>query len=108
MSALETVLRILAWVALLFFMVQVFTYIWFTLVAWNRLAALRRARTYAPLDEIFGSPFAPHVSVLLPAYNEEADIVASTHSLLDLRYPRHEVIVVNDGSTDSTMDCMKE
>ena len=69
---------------------------------------LRRARTYAPLDDIFGSPFAPQVSVLLPAYNEEAGIVASTHSLLDLRYPTHEVIVVNDGSTDSTIERMKE
>ena len=107
-AALETFLRIVSWVALIFFTVQAFTYIWFTLVAWRRLAALRRARTYAPLDEIFGSPFAPHVSVLLPAYNEEAGVVASTSSLLDLRYPTHEVIVVNDGSTDSTVERLKE
>ena len=64
----------------------------FTVVAWRRLAAHRRARAYAPLDEIFASPFTPPVSVVLPAYNEEAGIVPSVTSLLDLRYPRHEVI----------------
>ena len=107
-AALETFLRIVSWVALIFFTVQAFTYIWFTLVAWGRLAALRRARTYAPLDEIFGSPFAPHVSVLLPAYNEEAGVVASTSSLLDLRYPTHEVIVINDGFDRLDVERLKE
>ena len=108
MSAIPDGLQVLTWLALAFFTVQVVVYFWFTLVAWRRLALLRRARAYAPLDEIFGSPFAPHVSMLLPAYNEEAGIVSSASSLLDLRYPKHEVIVINDGSTDSTLERLKE
>jgi len=91
-----------------FFAAQAIMYMWFTLIAWRELGALRRARVYAPLDEIFASPFAPQVSILLPAYNEEAGVVASATSLLDLRYPRHEVIVVNDGSTDGTLEVMQE
>jgi cellulose synthase/poly-beta-1,6-N-acetylglucosamine synthase-like glycosyltransferase len=102
------VLQVLSWIAFVFFTVQVGIYIWFTIVAWHRLAEFRRGRAYVPLDEIFASPFAPDVSVLLPAYNEEASIVASTTSLLDLRYPRHEVIVINDGSTDETLERLRE
>jgi cellulose synthase/poly-beta-1,6-N-acetylglucosamine synthase-like glycosyltransferase len=102
------ILEVLSWIALMFFAVQVGIYLWFTLVAWRRLAAFRRARAYAALDEIFASPFAPYVSVVLPAYNEEAGIVASATSLLDLRYPRHEVIVINDGSTDGTLERLRE
>ena len=44
------------------------------------------------------------VTVIAPAFNEELSIVDSTKALLALEYPEHEVIVVNDGSTDATLD----
>lgn len=43
------------------------------------------------------------VSVLVPAYNEEATIVSSVQSLLQLTYPEYEILVVNDGSRDGTL-----
>lgn len=46
------------------------------------------------------------VSIIVPAYNEEAGIVESVRSLLSLRYPQMEIIVVNDGSLDGTMNQM--
>jgi cellulose synthase/poly-beta-1,6-N-acetylglucosamine synthase-like glycosyltransferase len=104
MSTLEAILRGSSWLAFFYFAALVLLYLTFTLVAWKRLAAHRRARLYSPLDELFASPFTPAVSVILPAFNEAAGIVSSVTSLLDLRYPRHEVIVVNDGSTDGTLE----
>jgi len=56
---------------------------------------LRRARR---------SPLTPPVSVLVPAYNEAAGIVDSLRSLLAMEYREFEVIVINDGSTDDTID----
>lgn len=53
-----------------------------------------------------GTDVVPPISVLVPAFNEEATIVASVLSFLSLEYPRHEVIVVNDGSTDGTMETL--
>lgn len=49
---------------------------------------------------------APPVSVIAPAFNEELSIVDSVRALLALQYPRHEVIVVNDGSSDATLQRM--
>ena len=44
------------------------------------------------------------ISIVVPAYNEAQTIVDSVHSFMQLDYPEFEVIVVNDGSTDQTMD----
>ncbi|MFH0993568.1 MAG: glycosyltransferase family 2 protein, partial [bacterium] len=43
------------------------------------------------------------IAIIAPAYNESVTIVESVESLLNLRYPDFEVIVVNDGSGDDTL-----
>jgi cellulose synthase/poly-beta-1,6-N-acetylglucosamine synthase-like glycosyltransferase len=43
------------------------------------------------------------ISVLVPAYNEEETVVDNIKSLLSLNYPSFEIIVVNDGSKDGTL-----
>lgn len=52
-------------------------------------------------------PFLPPVTVLVPAYNEEAGIVASTRTVLASDYPDLRVIVVDDGSRDHTFDLLQ-
>ena len=72
---------------------------------------VRHTRRWAPtsdLDEIFANPLTPGVSIVAPAYNEELSIVESVRSILRLRYPEFEVIVVDDGSTDSTFALLHE
>ncbi|HEY0627095.1 MAG TPA: glycosyltransferase [Allosphingosinicella sp.] len=49
---------------------------------------------------------APPIAVLAPAFNEEVTIVESVNSLLALHYPDFEVIVINDGSKDGTLQRM--
>lgn len=50
------------------------------------------------------SPLSPRISVLMPAYGEELTITSSTSSILALTYPNLEVVVINDGSTDATLE----
>jgi len=45
----------------------------------------------------------PFVSVFVPAYNESETIGPALESLLRLDYPRYEVLVIDDGSTDDTL-----
>jgi cellulose synthase/poly-beta-1,6-N-acetylglucosamine synthase-like glycosyltransferase len=59
-----------------------------------------RAEKYS---EILSSEIAPSISMLVPAHNEEASIKESVRALLTLTYPRLEIIVVDDGSTDETL-----
>jgi cellulose synthase/poly-beta-1,6-N-acetylglucosamine synthase-like glycosyltransferase len=58
------------------------------------------------IDALLKSPLVPSVSVLAPAYNEATTIRHSVRSMLRLRHPRHEVIVINDGSVDGTLDAL--
>ena len=46
------------------------------------------------------------MSVLIPAYNEEDVIVYTVNSVLESDYPKLEVIVVDDGSSDGTGDLL--
>ncbi|WP_292133324.1 glycosyltransferase family 2 protein [Mesorhizobium sp.] len=51
---------------------------------------------------------APPIALIVPAYNEAMNVVESVHSMLALEYPNFEVIVVNDGSKDATLQCLVE
>lgn len=48
----------------------------------------------------------PGISVVAPAYNEEVVIIDNVNSFLNLQYPTYEVVVVNDGSKDHTLDLL--
>ncbi|HVA95279.1 MAG TPA: glycosyltransferase [Candidatus Dormibacteraeota bacterium] len=68
------------------------------------LAIIEKFRP-APADH---PEFQPLVSVLIPAYNELGAITYTVNSVLESDYPKLEVIVVDDGSTDGTADLLDE
>ncbi len=83
-------------------------YLLFSVVAFFSLAQHRRRWTSRALEVVMRSPATPAISVIAPAYNEEATIEQSLRSLLLLNHPQFEVVVVNDGSKDKTIEKMVE
>jgi cellulose synthase/poly-beta-1,6-N-acetylglucosamine synthase-like glycosyltransferase len=77
-------------------------------ISFVEISDYAKRETFSGLKDLFGSNYAPPISVIVPAYNEEATIAASMRSFLSLHYPRYEVIVVNDGSKDRTLEVLKE
>ena len=73
------------------------------------LFAIRSVRNYLKssaiddLDQVYSTVHLP-ISLVVPAYNESRSIVTSIKALLQLEYPDFEVVVVNDGSTDDTLE----
>jgi len=83
-------------------------YSFFTLLA---LITIPRQLTLASHHHItnlvVGSYYRP-ISIIVPAYNEELSIVTSITLLLGLKYPEFELVVVNDGSSDKTLQRLIE
>ncbi len=58
--------------------------------------------------KLFQTSFYKPISIIAPAYNEQATIRDSVRSLLQLHYPEYEIIVVNDGSSDKTLEVIMD
>ncbi len=104
MTILESI-RPMEWFFLCYFIV---TSLFYLLL--NYLAVLRvfdhLAETALERFSVSYTGLEPPISVLVPAYNEEQTIVTTIYSLLQLEYPEHEIVVINDGSTDDTLECL--
>jgi cellulose synthase/poly-beta-1,6-N-acetylglucosamine synthase-like glycosyltransferase len=57
-----------------------------------------------PYEDLLQSEYTKPVSILVPAYNESVGIYGSIRSLLSIEYPEYEIIIINDGSTDDTLE----
>jgi cellulose synthase/poly-beta-1,6-N-acetylglucosamine synthase-like glycosyltransferase len=78
------------------------------LVALKTSAAHQRRIESYRLSWITESPLAPPITLLAPAHNEEKSIRVAIRNLLDLDYPELEVIVINDGSRDRTLEELQD
>ncbi len=96
------------WICLLFFIGINLGYFFLTIIAlfalprYSERQVLLRDLPYLHTD--FGLP----ISMIVTAYNEEAFIVSSIRSILQIEYSEFEIVVVNDGSKDKTLEILKE
>lgn len=89
---------------LLFFLTINTHYLVLMLIGFRETRRALYQMQWRDLRRLMRSPLTPPVSVLVPAFNEEIGVVQSVRSLLMLHYPLFEVILVNDGSKDRTLE----
>ncbi len=66
----------------------------------------KNKNSFGDLSKVMASPLAPSITIIAPAYNEGLTIVENIRSLMSLQYVNYEVMVVNDGSKDDTLQKM--
>jgi cellulose synthase/poly-beta-1,6-N-acetylglucosamine synthase-like glycosyltransferase len=78
-------------------------YLCIGLFAASEIRRYLRSNRFTDYRLIATSPNAPGMSILAPAYNEAATIVDNVRSLLSIHYNNLEVIIINDGSKDDSL-----
>jgi len=82
------------------------TYLMLTVFSAISLRKYLRKNSYVDYNSIVSSPLAPSLSVIAPAFNESQTIIDNIRTLLSLYYNNYEVVVVNDGSSDDSLEKM--
>jgi cellulose synthase/poly-beta-1,6-N-acetylglucosamine synthase-like glycosyltransferase len=91
-----------------YYLASNFAYLVMLLIALKTSAAHQRKLESHRIKWIAETPLAPPITLIVPAHNEEGSIRIAVRNLLDLDYPELEVIVVNDGSEDRTLEELRE
>ena len=72
-------------------------------LSWRELEQHTFRAKHGRVHDLLTSDTTPPISIVIPAFNEAAGIAESVRSMTMLHYPKMEIIVVNDGSTDETL-----
>ena len=93
------------WVFLFYFIGLHGVYLMLTVSSMFYLPRFMREHSTEDLSPLHAD-FEPPVTIIVPAYNESATIASSVRALLQLEYPEYEIVIVNDGSTDDTLQVL--
>ncbi len=107
MQTFLPLLAVFQLVVLLYFLALNTYYLITSLLAFRSLHRYARRLSSVDIDDLIATAGAPPVTIIVPAYNEAATIVEASRSLLTLRYPDYEILIVNDGSTDATLEVLQ-
>lgn len=105
-QALSYVIPAVQWFFFLYFIVVNAGYMLLNAVSLVAIYRHLQRRAMEGVEKQF-SRLRPPVSILVPAYNEAATITSSLRSMLQVNYPEYEVVVINDGSKDATMEVLR-
>jgi cellulose synthase/poly-beta-1,6-N-acetylglucosamine synthase-like glycosyltransferase len=104
---ISALIELLTAVLFFYYLVSNITYVFLLVTAIHKSTSHQQRLGSIRLENLSKSAFTPPISLLVPAHNEARSIVDSVASLLELDYPHLEIVVVNDGSTDTTLEHLR-
>ena len=107
----STVRIILLIIHILFFIYAfsvIISYIFLSFVSALESNEYIKRNSFVNYNEILSSSVSPSISIIAPAYNESLNIIENVRSLLSSHYVNYDVIIVNDGSKDDSLEKLIE
>src|SRR6187397_2723114 len=99
----DYILKIYEYFVVIFSFTYIICFCGLAILSYYAINKHLNTKYFIPNNVIIKSNYIPGVSVVAPAFNEGPTVVNNVKSLLSLTYPKYEVVLVNDGSSDDTL-----
>lgn len=107
-STVNIILLIFHYLFFIYAFAAIASYIILAIVSIIETIEYHKKNKFVNYKEILSSNIAPSISIIAPAYNESLNIIENVRSLLSNHYANYDVIIVNDGSKDNSLELLIE
>ncbi len=104
MNLIDTLFDFFTYGILIYSISLLLSYIAIITFSIGELKLYLRKSSFTDYNLLASSEYAPTISILAPAYNEGPNIIENVRSLLAVHYNNMELIVINDGSKDDSLE----
>ena len=107
-SSVKIILQILHYLFFGYAFAAILSYIILSFISSRETIDYIKKRSFVNYKDILSSTISPSITIIAPAYNESLNIVENVRSLLSNHYVNYNVVIVNDGSKDDSLERLIE
>ena len=100
----QIILEVIHYLFFIYSIAAIGSYLLLAAISAVETVEYKRKNSFVNYKEIMSSNISPSISIIAPAYNESLNIVENVRSLLSNHYVNYDVIIVNDGSKDDSLE----
>ena len=103
-TTVKIILEIFHYLFFAFAFTAIASYIILSFISSKETIEYFKKKSFINYKDILSSTFSPSITIIAPAYNESLNVVENVRSLLSNHYVNYNVIIVNDGSKDDSLE----
>ena len=107
-STVNTILQIVHYLFFAYAFSAISSYIILSIISGKETIDYLKKNSFVNYKDILSSTISPSITIIAPAYNESLNVVENVRSLLSNHYVNYNVIIVNDGSKDDSLEKLIE
>ena len=107
-SSVNIILQILHYIFFGYAFAAILSYIILSVISGKETVDYIKRKSFVNYKDILSSTMSPSITIIAPAYNESLNVVENVRSLLSNHYVNYNVIIINDGSKDDSLERLIE
>jgi len=105
-TTINSIIQVIHYLFFSYAFLAILSYIILSIISAFETVEYFKKNSFVNYKKILSSNIAPSISIIAPAYNESLNIVENVRSLLSNHYANYDVIIVNDGSKDNSLELL--